>query len=243
MNTTVMTGSTLSYQLDRGSNVSNDAQDTAAQSAPVDTVSISKGTRTGCILKGIAMFPLKVLETATGVVTGTAGAALHALPGMAEGVSEALTKESSYVHTGAYTTALVSEFTLGGAWAGFSAGGPVGAGIGAATGLFTGAIFRHIAGKTGFAHDFCQTVEKRVDSAIKDNVGISKAQQYSQDITEGTIVGGAVGMMKAGVSGYEAGKGIVDGLRNVAEGIIEGIEEAIRHKDRVEERRENNERN
>jgi len=233
MNMTIIPGSSISYT-SCSVNLPQ-AEAAEAQASPADTVSISpeNGSRAGRILKGIVMFPVRVLETTTGVVTGTTGAALHALPGMAEGLSESLRKDSSCVHTGAYTTTLIGEFTAGGAWAGLTAGGPVGAGIGAATGLFTGMVFRHIAGRTGFANDFCKTVEKRVDGALKDNAGISKAQQYSQDITEGVIVGGAVGMIKGGISGYEAGKGIIDGLRSAAEGIIEGIEEAIKHRDRV----------
>ncbi|MDQ7821663.1 MAG: hypothetical protein RDV48_02585 [Candidatus Eremiobacteraeota bacterium] len=227
-----ITGSQIPPQAERPQGAPQQKEEQAAPSQ-ADSVNISgKSTGTvGKILKGIAMFPIKAAETASGIVVGTASAAIHGLPGTAEGISEAVNKETDYVDTGWYKATLMGEFIAGGAVTGFMLGGPVGAGIGAAAGLFTGGLLQFFEGKARFPKEFCRAVEESVDTAIQDNQGPSKAQTFSQDITEGAIVGTAVGMKKGWDAGYEAGKGIIGGVRDVAEGVIEGIEEAIKFKD------------
>lgn len=210
------------------------AEQPGAQANSEDSVNISDGKEkltVGKVLKGIAMFPIKVAETVSGIAVGTLSTAGHALPGTFEGLSEALHKDNKYVDTGAYSLALVGESLAGGAAAGFCIGGPVGAGIGAAVGLFAGLILRALEGKADFPKEFCRSVEEAVDTAIQDNQSPSKVQNFTQDITEGAIVGTIVGMGKGWSAGYEAGKGMIGGIKDVAEGIIEGIDEAIHYKD------------
>jgi len=210
----------------------NKGEEAKPQANPEDSVNISGGKLTvGKVLKGIAMFPFKVVETASGIAVGTLSTAIHALPGTFEGLSEAIHKDNQYVDTGAYSLALVGEFLAGGATAGFIMGGPVGAGIGAVSGLFSGLILRHMEGKAKFHKEFCRSVEEAVDTATQDNQSPSKVQNLTQDITEGAIVGTVVGMGKGWSAGYEAGKGVFSGIRDVAEGVIEGIQEAIKFKD------------
>lgn len=190
----------------------------------------------GKVLKAIAAIPVAISETTAGVSVGTASAAIHALPGTAEGFAQgAMGARDDFVDTGIYTTTLCAEFMAGGAALGVFAATTTSAAmaglLGAALGLLAGGLFRGIQGKADFPKEFCRVIDEAVSSALADNQSSSKVQRAAQDVTEGTIIGGALGVKQGWTGGYEAGKGMVSGIKDVAEGIVEGIEEAIKFKD------------
>ena len=190
---------------------------------PQDQVQIGQPKES--LAKKIIHFPAKVLGTVGGAVVGVANAPLHILPGAVKGIQEGLTSEKGEGTHGLFHFAMWTQNLALGAGAGFMMGGPMGAaigGVGAA--IFTGVS--SFVGERSDAYDgMIKDVEANVDKAVEDNTG-NKTKVMVQNAVEGSIIGGGAAFKSGGKVGYQAGKGIVEGVMGGFEGVVEGLYEA-----------------
>ncbi|HXE73956.1 MAG TPA: hypothetical protein VNO81_14950 [Candidatus Nitrosotenuis sp.] len=167
------------------------------------------------------------IEGLAGLAVGAGSAAFHAPLGVVKGISEGLASQKNQGGTGWYNLGFFAESVGLGAALGACSGGLAGAAIGAGVGLVGGAVLRYAADRAGADEKWVDAVEKAVDRAVADNTDGTRMKIMVQNATEGAIVGFGTGVREGWNIGREAGKGLVGGVLDVAEGIYEGIKEVI----------------
>jgi hypothetical protein len=192
-------------------------QENTAQ--PQDEVKLSRSEES--LAKKIIRFPGRALGKVAGAATGAISAPLHVLPGAVKGIACGLEgKGTGLFHLTQWTQNLAL-----GAGAGMMLGGPVGAAVGAgAAALFTG-VKSFVGYKTEAYDKMMKDVEKTVDKAVADNTGPA-VKVAVQNMTEGSIIGGAAAAKSGWKVGMDAGQGFVEGVFGAVEGLGEGVYEA-----------------
>jgi len=193
--------------------------------APKDEVVISKPKQS--LARKIVRFPGKVIGTAVGGVTAAASAPLHILPGAVKGIQEGLTSEKGEGSEGLFHFTMWAQNLALGAGAGLMLGGPMGAVIGAGAAVVFSGVNTFIGERSGAYEKMVEDVEARVDKAVEDNVG-NKTKVMVQSAVEGSIIGGGEAFTEGAKVGYQAGKGIIEGVFAGVEGIAEGVYEGTK---------------
>lgn len=190
---------------------------------PTDEVVISRPEKS--LAKKIIEFPGKILGAATGVVTGAVSAPLHFIPGAVKGIQEGLATEKGQGSERLFHFTMWAQNLAIGAGAGLIMGGPLGAAIGAGAAVIFSGLNTFIGVKSGAYEKMVKDIEARVDKAIEDNTG-NKTKVLVQNAVEGSIIGGGEAFTSGAKVGYQAGKGIVEGVFAGVEGLVEGVYEA-----------------
>lgn len=195
--------------------------------APTDEVVISKPKES--MARKIIHLPAKVIGAAVGGVTAAANAPLHIIPGAVKGIQEGLTSDKGERSEGAFhATYWLQNLALGaGAAVALTSGGWIAAGLGALGAAIFSGVSSFVGERSGAYEKMIENVEKNVDKAVADNTG-NKTKVMVQSAVEGSIIGGGAAFKEGGKVGYQAGKGIVEGLFAGVEGIVEGTYEGIK---------------